>query len=112
MMEEVSLLVQRKTKTVQSKGVNKTAAYHSRTIQTAPQAKRRRRRRAKKSHDDVEKLTRQSHDSIALTQHAAFSTITNDSNTRFLKENAQLEENRKQAETSTNMLEATQTRTS
>ena len=94
--------------------MNKTAAYHSRTIQTAPQAKRRRRRRrkAKKSHDDVEKLTRQSHDSIALTLHAAFSTITNDSNTRFLKENAQLEENRKQAETSTNMLEATQTRTS
>ena len=100
MMEEVSLPVHRKTKTVQSKGVNKTAAYHSRTIQTAPQAKRR-RRKAKKSHD-----------SIALTLHAAFSTITNDSNTRFLKENAQLEENRKQAETSTNMLEATQTRTS
>ena len=111
MMEEVSLPVHRKTKTVQTKGVTKTAACHSRTIQKAPPAKRR-RRKAKKSHDDVEKLTRQSHDSIALTQHAAFSTITNDSNTRFLKVYAQLEKNRKQAETSTNMLEATQTRTS
>ena len=111
MMDEASLPVHRKTKTVQTKGVAKTAAYHSSTIQTALQAKRR-RRKAKKSHDDVEKLTRQSHDSIALTLHAAFSTITNDSNTRFLKVYAQLEENRKQAETSTKILEATQTRTS
>ena len=110
MIEEVSLLVHRKTKTVQAKGVTKTAAYHSSTIQKALQAKRR--RKAKKSHDDVEKLTRQSHDSIALTLHAAVSTITSDSNTRFLKVYAQLDENRKQAETSTNILEATQTRTS
>ena len=44
MMEEVSLPVHRKTKTVQSKGVNKTAACHSRTIQKAPPAKRRRRK--------------------------------------------------------------------
>ena len=56
------------------------------------------------------KITKQSNDSITQTLRATLSTITNDKNTRFTKAEAQIEDNRRQAEANTNILEALQTR--
>ena len=58
---------------------------------------------AKKSHEDMEKFTRQSRDNIAETLPAALSTMAIASSERFLKAEAQIEAN-------TNTLEAMQTR--